>query len=112
VIDVDTAREPISNNEILGIVQPHAATKASIAMAALGAANPITGYTVKGVQPVYGLSIRREIFFPDWDGYADSDRSPIHAQAERTLGWMETIAAGRPAAANCDYGSVANGHLG
>jgi len=33
-------------------------------MAALGASNPIAGYTIKGVQTVYGLSIRREIMFP------------------------------------------------
>jgi hypothetical protein len=64
VLDVDNARETVRNNEILGIVQPHASTKASIAMAALGAANPIAGYTIKGVQTVYGLSMRREILFP------------------------------------------------
>jgi LssY C-terminus len=64
VIDVDNARETIRNNEILGIIQPHASKKASVAMAALGAANPIAGYTIKGVQTVYGLSIRREIAFP------------------------------------------------
>jgi len=33
-------------------------------MAALSAANPIAGYTIKGVQAVYGLSIRREVQFP------------------------------------------------
>jgi LssY C-terminus len=64
VIDVDNARETIRNNEILGIIQPHASTKVSLAMAALGASNPIAGYTIKGVQTVYGLSIRREIMFP------------------------------------------------
>jgi LssY C-terminus len=64
VLDVDNARETVRNNEILGIVQPHASTKASLAMAALSASNPIAGYTVKGVQTVYGLSIRREVKFP------------------------------------------------
>jgi len=64
VIDVDNARETVRNNEILGIVQPHASTKASLAMAAVGAANPFAGYAIKGVQTVYGLSIRREIMFP------------------------------------------------
>ena len=64
VIDVDNARETVRNNEILGIIQPHASTKASLAMAALGASNPIAGYALKGVQTVYGLSIRREIMFP------------------------------------------------
>jgi len=64
VLDVDNARETVRNNEILGIVQPHASKKASLAMAALGAANPIAGYTIKGVQTVYGLSIRREVLFP------------------------------------------------
>ncbi len=64
VLDVDNARETIRNNEILGIVQPHATSKVSVAMAALGAVNPIAGYTIKGVQTVYGLSIRREILFP------------------------------------------------
>lgn len=64
VLNVDNARETVQNNEILGIVQPHASTKATVAMAALSAANPIAGYTIKGVQTVYGLSIRREIAFP------------------------------------------------
>jgi hypothetical protein len=64
VIDVDNARETVRNNEILGIIQPHASSKLSIAMAALGASNPIAGYTIKSVQTVYGLSIRREILFP------------------------------------------------
>jgi hypothetical protein len=64
VLDVDNARETVRNNEILGIVQPHASTKQTIAMMALGAANPIAGYTIKGIQTIYGLSIRREVLFP------------------------------------------------
>jgi hypothetical protein len=64
VIDVDNARETVRNNEILGIVQPHASKKASLAMVAVSAANPFAGYTIKGVQTIYGLSIRREILFP------------------------------------------------
>lgn len=64
VIDVDNARETISNNEIQGIVQPHATTKVSIAMAGLSAVNPIAGYAIKGIQTVYGLSVRREVLFP------------------------------------------------
>ena len=64
VLDVDNARETVRNNEILGIVQPHASRKVSLVMAALGAANPIAGYSIKGVQTVYGLSLRREVLFP------------------------------------------------
>jgi hypothetical protein len=64
VLYVDNARETVRNNEILGIIQPHASGKVTIAFAALSAANPIAGYTIKGVQSVYGLSIRREILFP------------------------------------------------
>jgi LssY C-terminus len=64
VLSVDNARETVRNNEILGIVQPHASGKASIAMAAVSAINPIAGYTIKGIQTVYGLSVRREILFP------------------------------------------------
>ena len=64
VLDVDNARETVRNNEILGIIQPHASKKLSIAMLAIGAANPIAGYAIKGVQTVYGLSIRREIAYP------------------------------------------------
>lgn len=44
VLDVDNARETIQNNEILGIVQPHASNKGAIAMAAVSFANPIAGY--------------------------------------------------------------------
>ena len=64
VIDVDNARETIRNNEILGIIQPHANRKASITLMAVGMSNPIAGYTIKGFSAVYGLSIRREILFP------------------------------------------------
>jgi hypothetical protein len=64
VIDVDNARETVRNNEILGIIQPHAGKKAGLALMAVSAANPIAGYTIKGISTVYGLSIRREIMFP------------------------------------------------
>ena len=64
VLDVDNARETVRNNEILGIIQPHASKKVSMVMAAFSAANPIAGYTVKGVSTIYGLSLRREILFP------------------------------------------------
>jgi len=64
VLDVDNARETVRNNEILGIVQPHASTKVSVIMAGLSATNPFAGYAIKGVQTVYGLSLRREILFP------------------------------------------------
>lgn len=64
VIDVDNARETVRNNEILGIIQPHVTGKISVAFAALGAINPIVGYTINGARMVYGLSIRREILFP------------------------------------------------
>jgi LssY C-terminus len=64
VIDVDNARETVRNNEIIGIVQPHASTKTGYVLAGLGMINPIAGYTIKGVSAVYGLSLRREILFP------------------------------------------------
>jgi LssY C-terminus len=64
VIDVDNARETVRNNEVLGIIQPHVSGKVSVAFAALGAINPIVGYTINGARAVYGLSIRREILFP------------------------------------------------
>lgn len=90
VLTVDNARETVSNNEILGIVQPHASTKASIAMAALGAANPIAGYTVKGVQSVYGLSIRREISFPvGTDIQIQIARPSMLKQKDSWPGWKQ-----------------------
>ena len=64
VISVDNARETVQNNEILGIIQPHAKSKVSLVFSAVGVINPIAGYTIKGVQTIYGLSIRREILFP------------------------------------------------
>jgi len=64
VLNVDNARETVQNNEILGMIQPHASKKISLALSALGAANPLVGYTITGVRSVYGLSIRREILFP------------------------------------------------
>ena len=64
VIEVDNARETVRNNEILGIVQPHASTKVSVALSLVGTVNPIAGYAMKGASAVYGLSIRREVLFP------------------------------------------------
>jgi hypothetical protein len=64
VLSVDNARETVRNNEILGIIQPHAGGKTSLLMSAVSAVQPIAGYTIKGVQAVYGLSLRREVLFP------------------------------------------------
>ena len=88
VLDVDNARETIRNNEILGIIQPHASTKLQIAMAALSASNPIAGYSIKGVQTVYGLSIRREILFPaGTDVQIQLVRASTLRQKESWEGW-------------------------
>ena len=88
VLDVDNARETVRNNEILGIIQPHASSKLSIAMAAVGATNPIAGYTIKSVQTVYGLSIRREILFPaGTDIQIQIVRPSMLKQKETWTGW-------------------------
>jgi Na+/H+-translocating membrane pyrophosphatase len=63
VIDVDNARETVRNNEILGIIQPHVTGKVSLAFAALGAINPIAGYTINGVRAVYGCRSGGKFFF-------------------------------------------------
>jgi hypothetical protein len=90
VLDVDNARETIRNNEILGIIQPHASTKASLAMAALGAVNPIAGYTIKGIQTVYGLSVRREILFPaGTDLQVQIVRPSMLKEKESWPGWQK-----------------------
>lgn len=88
VIDVDNARETIRNNEILGIVQPHATTKMSMVMAAAGAINPIAGYTIKSVQAVYGLSIRREVLLPEGtDVQVQIVRPSMLKEREPWAGW-------------------------
>jgi len=88
VLDVDNARETVRNNEILGIIQPHASGKLSIVMAALGATNSIAGYTIKSVQTVYGLSIRREILFPaGTDTQIQIVRPSMLKQKEVWAGW-------------------------
>ena len=90
VLAVDNARETVQNNEILGIVQPHASKKFSIAFMALGAANPLAGYAVRGVQTVYGLSLRREIVYPPGtDLQAQIVRYSILKQKEAWPGWQE-----------------------
>jgi hypothetical protein len=89
VLTVDNARETVENNEILGIVQPHASGKVTIAMAALSAVNPIAGYTIKGVQTVYGLSIRREIVFPaGTDIQIQIVRPSVLKQKAEWAGWQ------------------------
>ncbi len=88
VLDVDNARETVRNNEILGIIQPHASKKASLVMTALSAANPIAGYTVKGVQTVYGLSLRREVVFPaGTDIQVQVVRASMLKQKDSWSGW-------------------------
>jgi hypothetical protein len=90
VLDVDNARETVQNNEILGIVQPHASGKASLVLRAVGASNPIAGYTITGVQQVYGLSIRREILFPaGTDLQIQVVRPSQLKQKEAWAGWPE-----------------------
>jgi hypothetical protein len=85
---VDNARETVRNNEILGIIQPHASSKFSVVMAALGAANPIASYTIKSVQTVYGLSIRREILFPaGTDIQVQIVRPSMLKQKDQWAGW-------------------------
>jgi len=90
VIDVDNARETVRNNEILGIVQPHANRKVSLALAGLSAANPIAGYTIKGVQAIYGLSLRREVYFPDGTDLQIQIIRPSNlAVKESWAGWQQ-----------------------
>jgi hypothetical protein len=90
VIEVDNARETVRNNEILGIVQPHASSKVSLALSAVGVVNPIAGYAVKGVQSVYGLSIRREIYFPaGTDMRIQVIRPSMLKEKETWAGWPE-----------------------
>jgi hypothetical protein len=90
VLDVDNARETVQNNEILGIIQPHASSKVSLALRALGAANPLVGYTIMGAQSVYGLSIRREILFPaGTDLQIQVARPSVLKQKEQWAGWPE-----------------------
>ena len=89
-LNVDNARETVQNNEILGIVQPHASKKFSIAFIALGSANPIAGYAIKGVQSVYGLSLRREIVYPaGTDLQAQIVRYSILKQKQAWPGWKQ-----------------------
>jgi LssY C-terminus len=88
VLDVDNARETVRNNEILGIIQPHASMKVSLAMMAISASNPIAGYTIKGVQTVYGLSIRREVLFPaGTDLQVQVVRASMLREKETWTGW-------------------------
>jgi hypothetical protein len=90
VINVDNARETVQNNEILGIIQPHAKSKVSLVMSAVGVINPIAGYTIKGVQTVYGLSIRREILFPaGTDVQVQVVRASTLKQREPWAGWRQ-----------------------
>ena len=90
VLDVDNARETVRNNEILGIVQPHASKKVSLAVAALSASNPIAGYSIKGIQTIYGLSIRREVYFPaGTDLQIQVLRPSMLAQKDSWPGWQQ-----------------------
>lgn len=90
VLEVDNARETVRNNEILGIIQPHASKKASLIFAGLSAANPFAGYAIKGVSTVYGLSIRREILFPaTTDLQIQVVRPSMLKQKEPWPGWTQ-----------------------
>lgn len=90
VIDVDNARETVRNNEILGIIQPHASKKVSVAIMAASASNPIVGFSIKGVQTIYGLSIRREIQFPPGTDVQIQIVRPSMLKEKQTWeGWKE-----------------------
>jgi|KBSMisStandDraft_5_1062788.scaffolds.fasta_scaffold00166_11 hypothetical protein len=90
VISVDNARETVQNNEILGIIQPHAKSKVSLVFTAVGLINPIAGYTIKGVQTIYGLSIRREILYPaGTDLQVQVVRASTLRQKEPWAGWRQ-----------------------
>ncbi|MGA2904287.1 MAG: LssY C-terminal domain-containing protein [Candidatus Korobacteraceae bacterium] len=88
VLDVENARETVRNNEIIGIVQPHASTKVSLITAAAAASNPIAGYAIKGAQTIYGLSIRREICFPEGtDIIVQVVRPSMMKEKSKWTGW-------------------------
>jgi ankyrin repeat protein len=88
LLDVDNAREAVRNNEIFGIVQPHVSSKVSLALGIASAANPIAGYTIKGAQTIYGLSIRREILFPaGTDVQVQVVRASMLKEKEPWVGW-------------------------
>ena len=108
VLNVDNARETVRNNEILGIIQPHASSKFGIAMAAIGATNPIAGYTLKSVQTVYGLSIRREIQFPAGTDMQIQIVRPSMLKAERRMDRMAASGCGCTSSATGRSGAVAH----
>jgi len=90
VMNVDNARETVQNNEILGMIQPHASKKISLALSALGAANPLVSYTITGARSVHGLSIRREILFPaGTDLQIQVVRPSLLKQRAEWSGWPE-----------------------
>ena len=117
VLSVDDARETVRNNEILGIVQPHASTKASLALAAIGIASPVAGYTIRGMQAVYGLSIRREILFPaGTDLQIQVVRPSMLKQRETWTGWrplavdetLRTLVTGAPLRTHTGSGALSD----
>src|SRR5262249_28616003 len=90
VLSVDNARETVRNNEILGIVQPHSASRISLLTSAVSAVNPIASYTITNVKAVYGLSIRREILFPaGTDLQLQVVGASMLKQSESWPGWKE-----------------------
>lgn len=90
VLDVDNARETVRNNEIIGIVQPHVSSKVGMAVGAVGSINPIAGAALKGTQAIYGLSIRREIYFPEGtDMIVQVVRPSMIKQKPTWPGWPE-----------------------
>jgi ankyrin repeat protein len=88
VVAVDNARETVRNNEILGIIQPHASGKVSVAFSALGSLNPAANYGIKGIQTAYGLSLRREIHYPVGTDLIIQVTRPSRLMARQTWpGW-------------------------
>ncbi len=92
---VDNAREVIRNNEIHGITQPHASTKAGWGLRLVGMSHPALAWAIEGIRTAYGLSLRREILYPagtdvtlqvigpsnlaekpDWKGWNELDSDP------------------------------------
>jgi hypothetical protein len=89
VLGVDNARESVSNNEVHGIVEPHASKKQSITMVAVGIADPLLGLGIFAARKGHGLAMRREIVYPEGTDVMVQIIRPSMLKTEAWPGWPE-----------------------
>jgi ankyrin repeat protein len=95
VLSMDNARETVRNNEIFGIIQPHASSK--LRHRHVGVRRDQSDCRLHHKKRADGLWLVHppRNSFPDRNRYTDPDRASVNAEAEGNLGGLASSERGR-----------------